>query len=547
MPTQRPDPSWRAPARRYLTLLGCNLTCVLALMAALHVPAAAASATQLAIIEDDAALAANPAATLAQMRALGATTVRIFVTWSSFAPHPNWRHRPRFNAADPAAYPRAAWYLLDAEIRQAAADHIGVYLVVTGPVPRWAQGPGAPASGPLGRLVWEPNAADFGAFVKALGIRYDGRYRVDGSPLPRVNFWSIWNEPNYGYNLGPQSSGTAIQHSAALYRALLDRGYAALRASGHGHDTILFGEIAPHGQANGGDFAGVAPLVFLRALYCVNASYHQLRGALARANGCPATGAASRRFRANNPALFDASGLAAHLYAQDTPPDRSLDDRCVRGQDRAAYADLGDVGRLESTLDRLQRAYGSRRRMPIYNTEYGYQTHPPQPFSCAKNSLPVSIPTAAYYINWAEYISYEDPQIKSYAQYLLTDPPTGNFDSGLQFADGRPKQPLFGAYMLPLYMPTTNVRRPSRLQVWGAVRPWENAKLLGSRPPAALLELHYGRRGPWRTIARITHVNQSGYFDLRIRFAHGGSLRLLWDNPLAGRTYVSRTIVVKVR
>lgn len=530
---------WRA-------VLAC--ACALALLAALSAPVAAASATQQAIIEDDSALAANPVATLAQMRALGATRVRIFVTWSAFAPHPNWRRRPRFDAANPAVYPRSAWYLLDEEVRLATADHLGVYLVLTGPAPRWAQGPGAPASEPFGRSVWDPNALDFGAFVKAIGTRYDGHYTPPGqrSPLPAVRFWSLWNEPNYGYNLAPQSAGSAIQRSAAIYRSLLAHGYAALRASGHRHDTILFGELAPHGQANGGNFAGVAPLLFLRALYCVNGSFRQLRGALAKANGCPTSAAGSRRFRADNPALFYASGLAAHLYAQGTPPNRSLNDPCVRGQDRADYADLGDVGKLELTLDRLQRVYGSRRRMPIYNTEYGYQTHPPQPRSCAANSLPVSIATAAYYINWAEYISYRDPQIESYAQYLLADPPKGNFDSGLEFSNGRPKRPLFGAYMLPLYMPTTRVRRPSRLLVWGAVRPWWAARQLSS-PPAALLQFQAGHRGRWQTLATITRVNPSGYFELRLRFVRSGSLRLLWHNPLVNRTYSSRTIGVEVR
>ena len=53
------------------------------------------------------------------------------------------------------------------------------------------------------------------------------------------------------------------------------------------------------------------------------------------------------------------------------------------------------------TLDRLNRAYGSRTQFPIWNTEYGYWTNPPE--AAAR----ISPATAAYYINWAEYLSWK--------------------------------------------------------------------------------------------------------------------------------------------
>jgi hypothetical protein len=515
--------------------------CALTLLAIVGTSGAAASSTQQTIIEDDAQLVANPAQTTALMHGLGASRVRVFVAWSSVAPDPNSARAPHFNAANPAAYSSAGWSTLDAKVRALAAGHMGVYLTITGPAPRWAEGRGAPrATG--GRYVWEPNDSDFAAFVKAIGTRYSGHYTPAGAsgPLPRVSFWSIWNEPNYGYDLAPQSSGANAQRSAALYRGLLGAGYAALRASGHGSDTILFGETAPHGSANGGRFGGVAPLRFLRALYCVGGSFRPLLGGAARANGCPSTPAASRRFRASHPALFDAGGMAAHLYAQGTPPNRSLNDRCARGQDRADYADLASVGKLERTLDRAQAAYGSHRHLEIYNTEFGYQTSPPQRASCAANSLPVSLTTAAYYMNWAEYISYRNARIASYDQYLLVDAARGNFDSGLEFSNGKPKQAVFDAFMLPLYLPRTSVRGPATLQVWGGVRP---APFAGAD---AQLQFQPGSRGAWQTIATISKVNRSGYFDLHERFAHSGSVRVQWRNPLLGNTYDSRTVKVAV-
>ena len=61
-------------------------------------------------------------------------------------------------------------------------------------------------------------------------------------------------------------------------------------------------------------FGAMAPLRFLRALYCVDAELQQLRGTPRPLRGCPATAGASATFAADNPGLFDASGFADHPY-----------------------------------------------------------------------------------------------------------------------------------------------------------------------------------------------------------------------------------------
>ena len=48
--------------------------------------------------------------------------------------------------------------------------------------------------------------------------------------------------------------------------------------------------------------------------------------------------------------------------------------------------------------------------------------------------------TAAYYINWAEYLSWRNPIVASYDQYLLADPPGHYpFSSGLETSAGKKK------------------------------------------------------------------------------------------------------------
>ena len=59
-----------------------------------------------------------------------------------------------------------------------------------------------------------------------------------------------------------------------------------------------------------GAYGETPPLEFIRELYCLNPSYQPYRGAAARVRKCPTTAAASRRFRAQNPALFQASGCS---------------------------------------------------------------------------------------------------------------------------------------------------------------------------------------------------------------------------------------------
>ncbi|MDQ6608020.1 MAG: hypothetical protein M3Z06_15930 [Actinomycetota bacterium] len=511
---------------------------MLALLAAVQAAPAAASSTQEAIFQDDGLLSQNPAGAMATLRSLGVTRVRVAVAWSRIAPQPTAKQAPKgFNAGSPSAYPAANWSFFDQVVENAHANGISLDFLLTAPVPRWAEGRDKPAGDPFG--AWKPSAADYGAFVKAIGTRYSGSYEPKGSsgPLPAVNFWGIWNEPNYGPDLAPQTASSGrVQLAAASYRGLLGHAWSALRASGHKRDTIVFGETAPHGYVSGGNFSGTAPLEFVRGLYCVNSHNQQLRGTLASQNGCPTTAAGSRRFRSQNPALFSSSAFAAHPYAEATPPNRSL---LAKGQDHADVADLGAAGKLERTLDRLNRVYGSHKQFPVYSTEYGYQTNPPEHSQQGINPL-----TAAYYLNWAEYLSYKQSRIRSYAQYLLLDPPGGNFASGLEFSSGQPK-PGLAAYRMPLYMPKTSVKHPTSLEVWGGVRPAHIAKLDTGQAQTARIQFQANSSGAFTTLKTVAITNLRGYFDVHQTFSHSGTVRVAWTDQ-SGQTDLSRSVTIKV-
>jgi hypothetical protein len=297
-------------------------------------------------------------------------------------------------------------------------------------------------------------------------------------------------------------------------------------------------------------FSGMKPLRFLRALYCLDSSYHQLRGSAAAVRGCPTTSRGSARFRSAHPALFQASGFSDHPYMRWYPPNREA-------QPDPDYATLGEIGGLERALDRVQRAYGSSKRFPIYNTEFGYITSPPKHYNSKQPYISPSL--AAYYINWAEYLSWRDPRIMSTNQYLLFDPlpamatnAWGGYASGL-LTYGRLPKADYAAYRLPLYMPVTSAASGHLLEVWGCVRAAKYAVLDTALPQVAELEFQPSSGTDFIPLATVTIANPSNcYFDLRLPFTASGTLRLSYTYPAtdallpAGYTVYSRHIQVTV-
>ncbi|MGB9184680.1 MAG: hypothetical protein WCB67_11485, partial [Solirubrobacteraceae bacterium] len=228
------------------------------------------------MFQDDRALLYRPrrevVRTLDTLRALGVDRLRVTMLWSAIAPDPVAPTAPAgFASADPGAYPPGAWAPYDRLLELARTRGLAVDLDLTAPGPLWAMARGAPL--PREANHFAPLATSFEQFVIAVGRRYGGRYVPNGSrtPLPRVNYWSIWNEPNQPGWLAPQSSGSGtatVLEAARLYRGYVDAAFAGLSLTGHRGDTILIGELAPEGDERSGPSRPVPPLPFLRALYC---------------------------------------------------------------------------------------------------------------------------------------------------------------------------------------------------------------------------------------------------------------------------------------
>jgi hypothetical protein len=479
---------------------------------------AAASSNMQSMFEDPAIQGANAdvTATLQTLRYLGVGILRLPVYWSTVAADPNSYTKPSGN-------PYTNWATYDQIVNTASRLGIAVDLMPTGGAPLWATKSGAPPCSTVSgnpicfQYDFMPSASLYHQFVQAVAARYRS-----------VHFWEVWNEANWGPSLSPQYyQGSKVPVSAGIYRQLLDAGYSALRGSGHGHDTILFGSLSQDGSAPPvGETQTTAPLIFVRTLYCLNNNYRRLTGAGARQAGCPTSKSGFRHFRGAHPALFSVSGLGLHPYPFiGLPPNRNV----FPNADGAEFAEIPQVLR---SLDRIQKAYGSRKHLSVYNTEYGYSTRPNQ--TTSSTATPTQ---AATFINQAEYLSWKNPRIATFDQYELVD--QGWFPVGLFFPQNTqacpgllpcPK-PSFFSYRLPVWLPVTSAKHGKSLEVWGDVRPARYARLDTGQSQNVQIQYAPNGSSSYRTVKSVRITNAYGYFDVRVKFPGSGSVRLAWTYP----------------
>ena len=233
--------------------------------------------------------------------------------------------------------------------------------------------------------------------------------------------------------------------------------------------------------------------------------------------------------------------MSDHPYMRWYAPNDEVNPDPTNGSSTTDYTTLGVIGNLGRALDRLQRVYGSHRSLPIFDTEFGYITSPPKrspdPGSRGK-VVYVSPTTAALYMNWAEYLSWRNPRVRSFAQYLIYDPlrplasnDWGGFASGLLGWKGVPKA-TYNAWRLPLYLPVTTPRAGQAVQVWGCVRPAQDAAHDTGTAQTAQIQFAQSGSATFTAIQTVTLSDPSScYFDVRVKFPGSGTVRIGFGYP----------------
>jgi hypothetical protein len=364
----------------------------------------------------------------------------------------------------------------------AAARNWPVLLTISGPVPKWA------TKDHLDNIT-RPSASAFAAFATAVGRKY-GR---------QVNTWAIWNEPNQPQFLRPQFGNGGKAISPGLYRSLYLAGVRGLTKAGQGKERILLGETSPRGTGR-----VVAPLRFLRGTLCLSSKYKKQK----KCNALPA------------------SGYAHHAYTTRQGPffkPANPDD-----------VTIGVLSRLTTALDRARKAGALTKKLPIYLTEFGIQSTP-------DTQSGVSLAKQVEYRAIAERIAYDNKRVTAFSQYLLRDSdPTGpkqygGFESGLRFANGRPK-PSLPAFRLPLAVR----RKGSKVSIWGLVRPAAPPIFGPLVPPTPIsppgsapttATLLYADRGSSRfKVLRTVRTDSRGYFLVAAKFRAGRRWNVRWQS-----------------
>ncbi len=402
---------------------------------------ASASRSQWSVFEDHTALVKSGdevrSRTLDEIRnQLGADTLRIEIKWNEVAPEPNAKTKPNFNAADPLAYAFGpnnypGFYPYDDLVRRATNLGFGIIVTITGDAPRWA------TEGGLGATFETANrrviASEYGQFAAAVVKRYSG----DLPDLPPVRYFSIWNEPNHRNFLKP------TKEAPQIYRKLVDAAIPQIRANAVPGAKILVGELAPVGRAP----KAMGPTEFLRKWLCLNKRFKRTSSG----SGCSG-------FK-----KIAAQGFAHHPYG---PTERVPKTRDV--------INMLAIRQLGKYLDQAARAGRITARLPIYNTEFGLQSNPPD------RTVSTSLSRHAALINEKEEYAYRYSRLKSHSQYLLFDDPPrpggasvkwSGFQTGLRFSDKRRKS-AYNAYRFPIVVK----KRGTGVSIWGRVRPGSGAR-----------------------------------------------------------------------
>ncbi len=440
---------------------------------------AAASPDQFTVLDPTPSLlngesSARRSDILDRLQALGVDSVRIQVQWRVLAPTPNSFSKPfDFDGSDPGDYPLHSFDVLDSIVRGVVQRGMKPLLVPTGPIPIWA------SSTRRGSL-FDPEPSEFGDFVHALGQRYDGTCvppRCGPGPasdaLPRVDQWSVYNEPNLKTFLRPQRNSAGRTVSGLIYRRLFLAAQQALADSGHKEDLLLIGETAPSRGS-----ASTTPLKFLRQVFCLSRHYVLVRDC--------------------QPIVAD--GWAHHPYNPRIPPWEAPK------QAHISIISIGSIGRLVKALRLAARAGATAGRLPAYVTEYGIESYPQGRFG-------VSPQRQAEFLGIAEYLLYRNPWVRSFAQYLLDDDRNPrqllSFQTGLRFASGFPK-PSYDAFPVTL---VARHRKQGGVEIWVHVRP-------GEGPYQVQIRYRDGNAGAGQTLTDV-QTNADGYFHFGASFAQG--------------------------
>ena len=277
--------------------------------------------------------------------------------------------------------------------------------------------------------------------------------------FPWAHRWTVWNEPNSRTFSVPVLPSTYV-------RSVLNPAYSALHAVS-GANEVAGGVTSPRQTPS-----GMGPLAYMQGMHAAHAK-------------------------------LDA-------YAQNPYPVGRVETPLV-----GHCADCFTMASLATIRREVTRNFGAK---PLWLTEYGYQTNPPD------RLLGVSDAAQVLYLGQAALKVSRQAGVTMLIQFLVRDEPAvGGWQSGLFRSNGAAK-PSYHAFALPL---AESGRSGSRVTVWGQVRP-------GSGARSYRVQRAVG--GAWRALGGTRTTARNGAFTVTLALPRGTRIRVLspevaWASP----------------
>jgi hypothetical protein len=359
-------------------------------------------------INDEAfTLYGDPTTAFATLKTLKAQVIRVNLYWGGN----KWavaKSRPA-DPTDPGD-PAYDWTIYDRLVRYATQYNVKVVFSILF-TPSWANGGKA-------RTVPPTNYNDLVNFSYAAAERYSGLWTAppwqqDPSnptsklPLPKVNMWTAWNEPNNPAFLTPQ-----YKRIGKTWRVESGYNYAKIC------NAVMAGVHSPY----------LGPLP----------DEHVACGVTdPKGNDAPATTRASVDPLTFLTAAHKYGMKAPDVYAHNPYPD-------IGAAEAPAYVPTGktrrrvQIGNINNLLKLISQYYGPKH---LWITEFAYQTNPPN------KHFGVSYAKQAQYLTQSYAMARANPRIDMMLWFLVRDDPTKNgWKSGLETATGK-KKPAWAAFV----------------------------------------------------------------------------------------------------
>jgi hypothetical protein len=407
-------------------------------------------------------------------RAAGAGLVRLSVPWSLVAP----MNRPAAWDPESPADPHYDWDYIDTGVHNAVAAGLVPMLLIDG-APQWAQRCLSPPGLQHGNLC-DPDPAALAQFATAIARRYSGNF----GGLPRVQYWQGLNEPNLTIFFFPQFNTAGRSLSPDLYRNLINSFSAAIKAVDPANRVIAAG-LGPTELKN----YNIGPMKFTRELLCMKG----------KTNPKPIKG------KCKGGVHFDIFDI--HPYTTGSPTHEG----------RVNDVQLGDLGKLQTLLhaaDKAGRIKGAFKKTPLWITEFGWDSNPPDP-----GGLPPKIlnqwTAEAMHRAWSAGVS-------RFFWYTLRDEPfeasrpsSETVQSGLYFRDGvmandQPK-PVLNTFHFPFVAYSIE---GEGLEVWGRT----------TTSAAGKVQIQALRGGKWRGLG-VLRADRRGIFKGVLSSGYGANKR----------------------